>query len=109
MTIIADFGNWHIESHRIVHTDVATATTDVSNFNLDRAGVFLGFANMYTAAPITNSDEVHCQVDHLTNFDVPDIGERITGLRSVVRNTSGANTTVEHLIIVYIRDWRSNA
>jgi len=93
MTIIQDNGQTWIEFHTIAATTspFVPGTFDEVDFDLDRAGIFLGMAINATYRNGTSRDylgfvRLQTDVEAVT-------GDDITGLRAVFNNEDAANIT----------------
>lgn len=111
MTIILEFGTWHVEYHRLTVDlpDAASGTLGALQ-NLDRPGAFIGIA--ITGASGTNNDNTQAValyeiVNQSNNAFI--FGDRPTGIRMFVIKQIGTSgvTTITFHCLMFIRDARA--
>lgn len=103
MTIVIDFGEWHIESHWIEHGTVATATQSDVIFNLDRPGLLWGAYSVLSVNPATAALLGVLLTDAGVSINDTLLGTQFDSLQSSVRNDSGGNRVMRHLITLIVK------
>jgi len=108
MTIVLDFGTWHVEYHLITVVLSDAASSYISaGFPPDRVGAFIGCACCIQAS--SNNDNVQAAAVPQIRDSAPSnisIGDRVTSYQVRIAKeagTSGDTTPAFHVILI-IRD-----
>lgn len=99
MTIIFDDGDFHIESHNVARTTIATNNNLDFDITLNKPGRFVGASACYDSS----SNLIH-GVNFKTQADAEILyGDAISTCRASIRNVSGGNQELGMHVIIFLR------
>jgi len=109
MTIILDFGTWHVEAHNITATMTASAEDVSQNFTPDRIGVYLAHATSLRRASTSELAQAIGGIDLALDGTSSNtlIGRRMinpTDSIGVHKIATAAGGTIAVILILIIRD-----
>jgi len=105
MTIILDFGTWHVEAFHLTGFTATTGSSDDQEVNFTRPGTLLAINAVKVRA--TNQTAIFSSILTLGGTGDVAFGTRITGVRIRMHNDdSGTENGASINVIAIIRDSR---
>jgi len=107
MTIVLDFGTWHLESHNVTGLTIAFGASLATEVILDRPGAVIGITgNLGRRA---NTNELHLALTQGGGTLNIVIGGVLTSIRVNIFNSSAATneTSGSFYLLIWVRDSRN--